>query len=77
VNVKSRLETRSHMLVECNMVYDFWVKAIGWWNLQSENSYTLHVLSLLYDHYRTEKKICLLYQVLYSIRQKLRVSEKA
>ena len=45
------LETLPRMLVECNTVHDFWVKAISWWNSQSGNSYTVDVLSILYGYY--------------------------
>ena len=43
------------MLVECNTVHDFWVKAISWWNSQSGNSYTIDVLSILYGYYPAER----------------------
>ena len=43
------------MLVECNTVYDFWVKAISWWNSQSGNSYTIDVLNILYGYYPAER----------------------
>ena len=49
------LETLPHMLVECSTVYDFWVKAISWWNSQSGNSYTIDVLSILYGYYPAER----------------------
>ena len=26
------IETLPHMLVECNIIQDFWAKAINWWN---------------------------------------------
>ena len=42
-NYCNLLEILPHMLVECNTVHDFWVKAISWWNSQSGNSYTVHV----------------------------------
>ena len=45
------------MLVEGNTVYDFWVKAIRWWKSQSGNSYTVHVLSILYGYYPAERTI--------------------
>ena len=50
-NYCNLLETLPHMLVECNTVHNFWVKAISWWNSQSGNSYTVDVLSILYGYY--------------------------
>jgi len=43
------------MLVECNIVHDFWVEAINWWSSQSGNSYTIDVLSILYGYYPEER----------------------
>ena len=54
-NYCNLLETLPHMLVECNTVHDFWVKAISWWNSQSGNSYTVDALSILYGYYPAEK----------------------
>ena len=55
-NYCNLLETLSHMLVECNTVHDFWVKAISWWNSQSGNSYAVNALSILYGYYPAERK---------------------
>ena len=54
-NYCNLLETLPHMLVECNTVHDFWVKAISWWNSQSGNSYTVDVLSTLYGYFPAER----------------------
>mgnify|MGYP000300200845 FL=1 len=54
-NYCNLLETLPHMLVECNTVHDFWVKAISWWNSQSGNSYAVNVLSILYGYYPAER----------------------
>ena len=54
-NYCNLLETLPHMLVECNTVHDFWVKAISWWNSQSGNSYAVNVLSILFGYYPAER----------------------
>jgi len=54
-NYCNLLETLPHMLVECNTVHDFWVKAISWWNSQSGNSYAVTALSILYGYYPAER----------------------
>ena len=54
-NYCNLLETLPHMLVECKNVYDFWVKAISWWNSQSGNSYTIDVLCILFGYYPAER----------------------
>ena len=46
-NYCNLLETLPHMLVKCNTVHDFWVKAISWWNSQSGNSYAVNALIIL------------------------------
>ena len=43
------------MLVECNIIQDFWAKAINWWNHQCGNYYTVDVLSILYGYSLAEK----------------------
>ena len=41
--------------VVCNIVHDFWVKALSWGNPQSGNSYTVVVTSILHGYYPTER----------------------
>ena len=46
----SAVETLSHMLVCCDVIHHFWLKAVEWWNHQSGDNYSVNDLDILYGY---------------------------
>ena len=46
----SAVETLPHMLVCCDVIHHFWLKAVDWWNQQSGDNYSVNDLNILYGY---------------------------